>query len=848
MRLTQDQEILLAGLFHDIGKVLQRTGIKPEEFGAKEYDYQNVLPRRDNHYTHYHALFTYLFLSKARDRGLFPSLAEFDREDENLLIISARHHNPSTVYDWIVTEADWISSGMDRKQYEKATSSRTASGHHIRERLSPVFEEICLTRNRFDGFCYRYPLVCMDPLAMFPKQSKAILPDNLSAASAEYKDLWNRFEISFEDVSKLKSFSNYLEAIISILEHHFWAVPSATYSLGRNVWSDISLFDHLMTTSALAHTLFQYHKETGSLEEKSIKDRKQKKYLFINLDLSGIQKYIFDITVDASKGAARMLRARSFYINLLMEGTFRLLCSELGLYSVNRLVDAGGRAIILAPNLESYDQKLNELQREMDKFCLDHFHGELTMNLSWLSATGDDLQMNQFALFLSALNQKAQKAKLRKLSTIVGKKESHLLDTFWDNYHPEKGLCPVCGKNQATVLIDMDVDRYRCTWCDKLATLGSQVVSGNFLAYAAGHKAPEGAVQTPGGYFMLSKDPPEDISWSLIWDVSRDSNFGYPRKGIANYIPVFRKGDSADEVLTDRHFSTDEQIEEAEAGIYNGWLKTFHHISLSSLRPKTDGNGYQGQPNLATFKADVDNLGFLFGYGLRGSEGAEGNRLTLGRYATFSRMLDRFFTIYLPHLLATEDEFADTYTVFSGGDDLFLIGPWTKTFLLANRIYEEFRKYTCQNPDITLCGSLNLMKSRHPVNYMASVAEEGLDKAKMESEAKDSLHLWGEVFSWSQFPSIVKLKNELDKLINDPKSKVGSGTVYNFLTLKEMKKRFVEDRVLKYGAYASLFRYKLGRLAKEKMPSEVQNTLIQIYRDCVEGDEPLHLAIQWLFI
>lgn len=45
MKLNQDQEILLAGLSHDIGKVLQRTGIKAEELGAKEYDYQNFLPR-----------------------------------------------------------------------------------------------------------------------------------------------------------------------------------------------------------------------------------------------------------------------------------------------------------------------------------------------------------------------------------------------------------------------------------------------------------------------------------------------------------------------------------------------------------------------------------------------------------------------------------------------------------------------------------------------------------------------------------------------------------------------------------------------------------------------------------
>ncbi|MBW2031183.1 MAG: type III-A CRISPR-associated protein Cas10/Csm1 [Deltaproteobacteria bacterium] len=843
MKLTQEQEIALAGLFHDIGKVLQRTGIKPDELGVREYDYQNVLPRTGDHYTHYHALFTYLFLSRAKDQGLLPSFAGFDREDVNLIVISARHHNPSTVYDWIIAEADRISSGMDRKQYEEARTSHPSSGHHIMERLSPVFEEICLAKNRFDGFHYRYPLICMDPQAMFPEQAQAILPSDLSTAAGEYENLWNRLETSFEKVSELQPFSNYLEAVISILEYHFWAVPSATYSLGRKVWSDISLYDHLMTTAALAHTLFRYHKETGSLDEKSVRDREKEKYLFINLDLSGIQKYIFDITVDAAKGAARMLRARSFYLNILMEGTFRLLCSELGLYSINRLVDAGGRSIILAPNLDGYEQKLKELQAITDNFCLDRFQGELTVNLSWLPATGVDLHMDRFASFLGALNQKAQEVKLRKLSTVVGKKEGHLLGSFWEDYQPDKGLCRACGKKQALMSVDEAATVFYCQDCNRLSGLGSKIVSRRFLAYAAGNECPQDGLPVPGGYFFLSEQPLKGGAWELVWNIIQERDSTYAVKTIANYIPIFHESDRQNEVFT--NLNTAEQTKEAKEGIRHGWPKTFHHISLSSLRPKADGSGYQGRPYLAVFKADVDNLGFLFGYGLRGHEGAEGNRLTLGRYTTFSRMMDRFFTIYLPHLMATDAEFKDTYTVFAGGDDLFLIGPWTKTFRLANRIYKDFRRYTCSNPDITMCGTLNLMKSKHPVNYISRVAEQGLDKAKMESDAKDSLHLWGEVLSWSRFPSIVKLKDELDRLINDPKSKVSRGLVYDFLTLKEMKKGFLEKRVLKCGAYASLFRYKLGRLAKEKMSPEVQDTLIEVYRDYIEGEEPLHLAVQW---
>lgn len=712
------------------------------------------------------------------------------------------------------------------------------------ERLSPVFERVCLAKNTFNAFRHRYPLTGMNPKALFPKPSEEILETDLSRAREAYKSLWKNFKDSLAKTAGLKPFSNYLESLISLLEFHFWSVPIRV----SEEENDVSLFDHLTSSAALAHTLFKYHNETDSLNEKAIHDRDTKKYIFVNMDLSGIQKYIFDITSDAAKGAVKMLRARSFYLNLLGEGIFRLICSKFGLYSVSRLMGAGGRALILIPNLRGSEKKLKEIQQIADEFCLSCFMGELTVNLSWMTACGKDLEMKNFSCFLGKLNEKSQRAKLGKLSHIIGKKESHVLESFWKDYHPDKGLCPICGKIQASVKVEgnEDSETYRCKACDRLATLGRQVVSCDFLAYGSGPESDEGSFAVPGGYFRLFGTPPANGAWDIVWNISQKRYSVYARKAIANYTPLFHKDDPMNKMLTDSRINTREEIQEVLTGIENCLPKTFYHISLASLREKDDGAGYEGMPFLAIFKADVDNLGFLFGYGLRTLSDTDSNCLTLARYSTFSRMLDRFFTVYLPFLQSDKSEdFRDSYTVFAGGDDLFLIGPWTKTFSMAYRIYEAFRNYTCYNPDITLSGTLNLMKSRYPVNYMARVSEHGLEKAKNESESKDSLHLWNEVMSWSCFPGIEKVKNDLDRLIRDSNSKVSRGFIYDFILLREMKKKFLRENHLRYAVYAALFKYKLGRLNKEKIPSDTEKILLGMYRDCIENEEPLHLGIWW---
>jgi CRISPR-associated protein Csm1 len=118
--------------------------------------------------------------------------------------------------------------------------------------------------------------------------------------------------------------------------------------------------------------------------------------------------------------------------------------------------------------------------------------------------------------------------------------------------------------------------------------------------------------------------------------------------------------------------------------------KTLNHIACEDRQPTSDrmddAGQWQGQVALMTLKGDVDNLGTIFQQGLQ--------EPTFAKMAALSRQMNAFFAIWLPALCATE--FPNTYTVFAGGDDFFLIGPWHSTQKLAARMAAEFKTYVAQ--------------------------------------------------------------------------------------------------------------------------------------------------------
>jgi hypothetical protein len=179
-----------------------------------------------------------------------------------------------------------------------------------------------------------------------------------------------------------------------------------------------------------------------------------------------------------------------------------------------------------------------------------------------------------------------------------------------------------------------------------------------------------------------------------------------------------------DETSIDRYR---EALAEDAEEIEPGDVKTFAALAIDSL--ERIGGGTLGRPMLAVVKADVDRLGAVFSRGL-------GDRRSLARIAALSRLVDAFFTGFLPGLM--EQKFRDLYTVYAGGDDLLVIGPWLQSMQFALELRQRFDEFSGHNPNLTLSAGIAFFDPKTPVSRAAEEAEARLEKAK--ADGRDRVH------------------------------------------------------------------------------------------------------------
>ena len=90
-----------------------------------------------------------------------------------------------------------------------------------------------------------------------------------------------------------------------------------------------------------------------------------------------------------------------------------------------------------------------------------------------------------------------------------------------------------------------------------------------------------------------------------------------------------------------------------------------------------------GLKRLGVLRMDVDNLGDLIVNGLP--------QRTPMQTAELSQALERFFAGWLDRICARIDKGEGLfYVLFAGGDDLFVVGPWTRIPTLAQAIHDDF--------------------------------------------------------------------------------------------------------------------------------------------------------------
>lgn len=793
------EKLVLGALLHDIGKFAQRAGRPRSDKLADQY-----LTHYKGKPGHWHSLYTDYFVETDLPLPLFME----GKTRGQIARIAAAHHRPdeSQQTEMTVRIADRLSSGAERIQ-----SKPEGEQAGFREsRLLSVFDQVELLRHRFKepGSAF-YPLSPLDPgnPAIFPRaKHQSGDPDQYRTHFERFQQALDAFKKTAHRLPEDGGFGLYLDGLLSVLERFTWCVPASTY----HTLPDVSLYDHGYSTAGIAQALFAFHQAHGTLPKWG---DSEEKFILMAGDLSGIQSYIFDISRGSMRGASKIFRARSFFLQAFVQSVIVEIQRRLGLYSVCRLMESGGKFILLLPLLESVEGKLAKLDAELQAHCRNSFKGLLTLNLCWdTRLSQEDFQLERFAGALDRVNQALERVKYQKLKTAL--EPGPVLSGDYDER--ENGNCAICRINAAT---DSAGQRYKKAQylpqetevaicpdcCEQIVAIGGQLPFCNYLVFGKNEKIPLfGDIR-----LSLCENPPSDPGQALqVQALTPSSDFGRAR--LARYLPLITEAECADPRWRDLFSQEDDKL--AEPGAH----KTF--TMLAHRAKQADGTGdLVGRSLLTFFKADVDNLGLIFSRGLK-------NRLSAARFAALSRMLNLFFSEYLAEL--AQQEYPDIYVVFAGGDDLFLVGPWHQTIRFGIQLRKRFSEFCGQNPDITLSGGILTAKPKLPMRKAAELVEEKLEQAK-ERKDKDAVCFLDEVYTWADLETHLELGERFDTAVKRENSVFSTAFLYRLLGYHRMYRQFMDPKqaTFRSGLYLSLAHYDIGRNIrgqKQAKPSELE--------------------------
>jgi len=515
------------------------------------------------------------------------------------------------------------------------------------------------------------------------------------------------------------------------------------------------------------------------------------KFRLLAGDLSGIQEYIFNIRNVGVGGTAKRLRARSFYLAALSDIASHKLLHAFGLPLTNLVISSGGKFYLLLPNTPDADEMIAKFKKDSSAWLIQHLNGEVALNIADVSFSCKDLM--SFNEVLKRVNQALQHEKEQAFSSYLidssgWKEESFVLADR--KYQNEESLCTSCRKFPGVHREDEGI--VLCHYCHDDIKLGAQLASAAGVQFFASNE--DGSHEVFGNYsFSVVNDRTEFSACAYLcqpfnnWEFDKVNTALRPRP-FANYIPVFS------EALCSSCLN-ESCREKEDANVGNP--KYFNCLAHAS----------SGRKMLGVFKADVDYLGLIFIAGF-----ARAEEKCISRITTLSRLLENFFTGRLHHLL--ENEFSDIYTVYAGGDDLLMIGPWNKVLDFAERVNSEFGRFTCKNPAFSISAGIGLVHAHLPVYTAVEHADDLLYCAKNEATidetfSKDQLAVFGDILKWARLPVI---RNEAQRLAQwQEDKKVSMGFVRQLLNCSESFQKYKKEGRTSHLKFIPMLSYSIAR-------------------------------------
>ena len=228
----------------------------------------------------------------------------------------------------------------------------------------------------------------------------------------------------------------------------------------------ISLYEYLKIKSAIACCLYAYINENNLNKQSLTKIQlaQENAFLLCSMDFSGIQSFIYTIS---SKGAMKTLRARSFYLEILMEHVVDTLLNRLKLTRANLIYSGGGHCYFLLANTNTTKEILNKFVNELNDWFIDNFNIGLYMalaynetNINSLKNTDKHTYSNLFIGLSRSLSKK--KANRYNVQQIL-----KLNNDYPDNVRE----CRICHK------LDKLNSNNECDICESLLKLSNSIIN-----------------------------------------------------------------------------------------------------------------------------------------------------------------------------------------------------------------------------------------------------------------------------------------------------------------------------------------------------------------------------------
>lgn len=670
---------------------------------------------------------------------------------------------PKDSLAYLTCLADSIATGMDRRikeedDYQAANKTPLAS----------IFNRL----NGNQGNYYYKPAILNPETGInYPSDAVSNLKDE-----DRFRILKN-LEEALGGISKGEMGIN---GILEVLETNLSFISSAAHGSEK---TDISLFDHLKLTAAIAAALAEYLMDQGSEDYRNIMHNREdeilneKIFTLYSMDISGIQDFIYTIS---SKGALKALRSRSFYLEIVLEHLIDELLSEISLSRASLLYSGGGHAYLLLPNTYSSQDSFHKFEQKTNRWFLETYGTALFMASGSYACSANELMnkpQGSYGKIFQNISRSISERKMKRYSA------EEILELNRRSNGDGRRECSVCRRT------DRLGEDGICDICSNIQAMSSSIIGEDLVYSVASVKPDEAFLPLPDNAYLVG----ETIEKAKGRGVSDPA-----------YIRCYCKNESHPEIPKSVRL----------------WVGDFvHGNDFGTLAARATGI-----QRIGVLRADVDNLGQAFISGFA-DKNNEGRYVTLSRTITFSRKLSQFFKMHINDLLDNGEYYLDETAkrggrnaaiIYAGGDDLFIIGSWDDILGIAVDLHNSLKKYS--DNTLSISAGIGVFPEKTPVAALAKQTG-ALETISKGQSGKNAITLFAKEhsYSWEEFIDIVlgEKFRMIYKFFSNTKER-GKNFLYNLLDLLKNS-----EEKINLARYA----YLLARLAPEKEASEDEKTL-----------------------